>query len=276
MKRLNQILIKTKRQIFSEIVGNNPSIFEGEGFDFVELREYEYGDDVRKIDWNVTAKKQTPYIRVFREERELNIVVVALMSGSIVFGSKRLKQDLMAEIVALLGFSAVKNGDRFSFFSYTKSLKQVVASSKNINSVNSATKAVLEKNLIGSQIDQKALSKELFESIKRKSIIFVVGDFFGEFDFKLLSKKHEIIALIVRDKLEEELPLLGSVMLSDPATLKSMRFDLQQDIKDEYKKRVFDMDHQNYTQFRRDRVAFTKIYTHENPFVELRKIFLKR
>ena len=276
MSKIQKILIKTKRQIFSEIPANNPSIFEGEGFDFAELREYEYGDDVRKIDWNVTAKMQKPYIRIFREERELNIVIVALLSGSLHFGSKRFKQEELAEIIALLGFSAVKNGDKFSLFTYDESLKSIIRSTKKVTAVNRGVEQVYQENCIGKRVNAKDLAKELFKKIKRRSIIFLVGDFFEEYDLRLLSKKHEVIAIMVRDKLEEHPPLLGSINLMDPSSLGSRYLDLNRTTKKEYEKQLQKRDHKLYLELRRARVDFTKIYTDENPYIKLKKLFIKR
>jgi uncharacterized protein (DUF58 family) len=276
LSKIQKILIKTKRQIFSEVPANNPSIFEGEGFDFVELREYEYGDDVRKIDWNVTAKMQKPYIRIFREERELNIVIVALLSGSLHFGSKRFKQELLAEIVALLGFSAVKNSDRFSLFTYDKSLIPIVRPTKRITAVSRGVEQIYQIKAIGKRVDSKGLSRELLTKIKRRSIIFLVGDFFEEYDLRLLSKKHEVIAIILRDKLEEHPPLLGSINLFDPSSLSSQYLDLNSSTKKEYEKQLQKRDHTLYMELRRSRVAFTKIYTDENPYIKLKKLFIKR
>lgn len=108
MSKLQRILVRARRQVFSEMVGNNPSVFQGEGYDFIELREYMPGDDIRHIDWNITAKMRKPYIKIFREERELNVVVVSVLNGSVHFGSKKFKQDVIAEINALLGFQHLK------------------------------------------------------------------------------------------------------------------------------------------------------------------------
>ena len=94
MSKLKKILVRARRQVFSELIGNNPSIFHGEGYDFIELREYMPGDDIRHIDWNITAKKQQPYIKVFREERELNVVLVSMLNGSVHFGSKKIQARL--------------------------------------------------------------------------------------------------------------------------------------------------------------------------------------
>jgi len=94
MSKLKKILVRAKRQVFSEISGNNPSVFNGEGYDFIELKEYMPGDDIRHIDWNVTAKMQTPYVKIFKEERELNVVIATMLNGSVYFGSKAFKQDI--------------------------------------------------------------------------------------------------------------------------------------------------------------------------------------
>ncbi len=276
MSKLKKILIKTKRQIFSEISGNNPSIFEGEGFDFVELREYNYGDDVRRIDWNVTAKMQRPFIKIFKEERELNIAIVSLLGGSVHFGQKRFKQEVIAEVVALLSFSAAKNGDKFSSYIYTKEIDSVIRPTKNVHAVHKAVENVYAFDALGKTVDSKSMTKALFEQIKRRSIIFVVGDFFEEFDFKLLSKKHEVVAIMIRDRFEENPPELGSINLADPGSFTSQMMHIDKKAVKRYKEKVHQQDHEFYVHCRKNRVAFTKIYTDEDPYVKLSKLFLKR
>ena len=276
MSTLKKILIKTKRQIFSEISGNNPSIFEGEGFDFVELREYNHGDDVRRIDWNVTAKMQRPFIKIFKEERELNIAIVSLLGGSVHFGSKRFKQEVIAEVVALLSFSAAKNGDKFSSYIYTQEIEKAINPTKNVHAVHKAVEDVLIFDALGKDVDSEGLSKRLFEEIKRRSIIFVIGDFFETFDFKLLSKKHEVVAIMIRDRFEENPPELGSVNLADPSSFMSQQMHIDKRAVQKYKEKVHQKDHEFYAHCRKNRVAFTKIYTDEDPFVKLSKLFLKR
>jgi len=276
MSKLKKILIKTRRQIFSEIAGNNPSIFQGEGFDFMELREYNYGDDIRHIDWNVTAKMQKPYVKIFKEERELNIVIVSILNGSVYFGRERFKQDVIAESVALLGYSSIKNGDQFSSFIYTDKLELITPPSKSIHSVQKATKAVLEYPSLGKNVDPKALPRLLFNRIKRRSIIFVIGDFFDLYDFRLLGKKHEVIALIVRDKLEEHPKEMGVVNLYDPQTMRSALLQLDQRTVENYAHKVHLKDIEIHKKFHKDRVAFTRIYTDQEPFARLSKLFMGR
>ncbi len=276
MSQLKKILIKTRRQIFSEIAGNNPSIFEGEGFDFVELREYHYGDDVRKIDWNVTAKMRRPYIKIFKEERELNIVIVSLLGGSVHFGQKRLKQELFAEVAALLAFSAAKNGDLFSSYIFTSKIDEYTRPTKEARAVNRSVSQILTFEPIGRRIDTAALSAVLWQRIRRRSIIFVLGDFFGEYDFGLLSKKHEVIALILRDRLEESPPELGTIRLSDPETMQTALMQIDARVCERYRKRVRANDEALFRHFRKNRIDFTKIYTQEEPYVKLSKLFLRR
>ena len=276
MSKLKKILIKTRRQIFSEVAGNNPSILQGEGFDFMELREYAYGDDIRHIDWNVTARMQKPYVKIFKEERELNIVIVSVLGGSVYFGRKKFKQESMAELVALLGYSSIKNGDQFSSFIYTNKLETITPPSKNIHSVQKATKAVLEYPAFGKKVDSDTLPKLLFDRIKRRSIIFVLGDFFDIFDFRLLSKKHEVIALVVRDHLEENPMALGALNLIDPQTQKTTFLDIDEKAAKRYSQKVHKKDHQLYKNFRKNQIAFTKLYTDEEAFVKLSKLFVRR
>ncbi len=276
MSKLKKILIKTRRQIFSEIAGNNPSIFQGEGYDFMELREYHYGDDIRHIDWNVTARMQKPYVKIFREERELNIVIVSVLGGSVYFGRRRFKQETIAETVALLAYSAVKNGDQCSSFIYTDRLQSVTPPSKNIHSVRRATEAVLEYPALGKRVDTEALPKLLFDRLKRRSIIFVIGDFFETFDFRLLARKHEVIALVVRDRLEEQPEEMGLVNLYDPQTLKTALLQVDSDATARYAARVHARDIALHRDWRKNQIPFAKIYTDDEPFVRLSKLFMGR
>ncbi len=274
MSKLKKILIKTKRQVFSEIVGSNPSIFQGEGLEFVELREYQYGDDVKKIDWYVSAKMQKPYVKIYKEERELNIVIVSLLSGSVYFGQKRLKQELIAEIAAILAFSTIKNTDVFSSMIFTDEVKSFIRPTKQFFAVRKAVENILNFSPLGERIDTKKLTSYLFKSIKRRSIIFLIGDFLEFIDLRLLSKKHEVIALIVRDRFEEEPLELGFMEIVDPVLLRSGKVDFNRKSIKAYKKEIYENDHELYSHFRKNRIRFAKIYTNEEPFVKLSKLFI--
>ena len=142
-KTVKKIVLKTKKQVYGDMLGNNASLFQGEGFEFAELREYVYGDDIRKIDWKTTAKLGKPFVKVYKEERELNVVVVSLLSGSTYFGTVKQKSDIMAEVVATIGFSAVKNTDLFSHMIFADKMYTLSKPSKKLFSVHKAVEDVM-------------------------------------------------------------------------------------------------------------------------------------
>jgi len=274
-KNVKKLLIKTKKQVFSEIAGNNPSLFKGEGFDFVELREYQPGDDVKKIDWLVTAKLQKPYVKLYREERELNVIVALMLSGSTYFGTKRFKYETMAEVGALLGFSAMKNQDNFSYILYADKEYGSIRPTKNINAVTKFTESVFRFEPLGKRANFEGLIERLFK-LKRKSILFIVSDFLEVPELKVLAKKHEVVAVIVRDRFEEEPKPIGFINLLDPQTKESFVVDLEGATLKNYKKEIKALDRKLYVAFKRSGVRFTKIYTDEEPFIKLLKLFGER
>ena len=276
MSKLQKILVKAKRQVFSEMIGNNPSMFHGEGYDFIELREYMPGDDIRHIDWNITAKMQRPFVKVFREERELSVVVVSILNGSVYFGSKKFKQEMIAELNALLGFSVIKNGDLLSSYIFSDRFEGMIKPSKNIYAVHKMTQNVLEFDPLGKKVDFKLIANELYKRVRKKSLIVVIGDFFEIPDFKLLAKKHEVIALIVRDKLEENPPAMGFASLVDPETSEVLEGDFNKHTVKEYKKQVLIHDRKLYETLKKHQIRFAKIYTDMNSSVMLRRLFEAR
>jgi len=272
-KTAKKILIKTKRAVFSEIIGNNPSIFKGEGYDFLELREYEIGDDVKKIDWIISAKLQKPYVKVFHEERELNIVVVSILNGSVYFGTKRLKQELIAEISSIIGYSCVKNQDLFNQFIFADRLYSYQKPSKKLFSVKKAVDDIVNFNSIGKGVDSKNIVETLNKMLKRKSLIFVVSDFFEPIDLKILNRKHEVFGIMVRDRFEENPKEFGFLNLIDPQNGKTLEGSFSKSAIKRYKKSILERDSKVYRNFKESRIRFTKIYTDEEPFIKLTKLF---
>ena len=273
MSKLKKILVRARRQVFSEMVGNNPSIFQGEGYDFIELREYMAGDDIRRIDWNITAKMQKPYIKIFREERELNVVIASVLNGSVHFGSKRFKQDVIAEVVAQLSYSTLKNGDLLTSYIFTDRMVSHNKPSKKIHQVQKSVQDILEFNALNQQCDLKVLANTLFKRLKRKSLIIIVGDFFEIPDFKLLAKKHEVVAVVVRDHLEEKPPKMGFASLVDPESAATLEGDFNASSVEAYTKRVQKHDRELYETFRKHQIRFTKVYTDSGVGVALRRLF---
>jgi uncharacterized protein (DUF58 family) len=203
-KKAKKIILKTKKQVYGDMLGNNASMFQGEGFEFAELREYVYGDDIRKIDWKTTAKLGKPFVKVYKEERELNVVVVSMIAGSMYFGTVKQKSDLLAEVVSTLGFSAVKNSDLFSHMLFADKLYDLSKPSKKLFSVHKAVEEIVEFDPLGKEGNFKALVETLNNRLKKKALLFIISDFVGDIDLKLLSKKHDVFAVMVRDRFEED------------------------------------------------------------------------
>lgn len=269
-KAVKKIILKTKKQVYGDMLGNNASLFQGEGFEFAELREYVYGDDVRKIDWKTTAKLSKPFVKIYKEERELNVVVVSMLSGSTYFGTVKQKSDIIAEVAATLGFSAIKNADLFSHMIFADSMYSFSKPSKKL-SVHKAVEDIVDFDPIGKEADYSVLVETLVNRLKKKALLFIVSDFVGEIDLKLLAKKHDVFAVIVRDKFEEDPSELGYLRLIDMETRQSYEGDVDSSTLKNYKKALHANDEKLYKQFRKQGVRFTKVYTHEEPTLKLMK-----
>ena len=270
-KAVKKIILKTKKQVYGDMLGNNASLFQGEGFEFAELREYVYGDDIRKIDWKTTAKLGKPFVKVYKEERELNVVVVSLLSGSTYFGTVKQKSDIIAEVAATLGFSAIKNSDLFSHMIFADKMYDLSKPSKKLFAVHKAVEDIVAFESLGKEADYKALVETLITRLKKKALLFIVSDFVGDIDLKLLAKKHDVFAVIVRDKFEENPTELGYLRLIDMETKQSFEGDVDSGTVKGYKKALHDNDEKLYKQFKKQGVRFTKIYTDEEPTLKLMK-----
>jgi len=270
-KQVKKIILKTKKQVYGDMLGNNASLFQGEGFEFAELREYIYGDDVRKIDWKTTAKLGKPFIKVYKEERELNVVVVSLLGGSTYFGTVRQKSEVIAEIVATLGFSAIKNSDIFSHMIFSDKMYSFSKSSKKLFAVHKATEDVMEFDPLGKEANYTALVQTLVNRLKKKALLFIVSDFIGDIDLKLLSKKHDIFAVIVRDKFEENPSSLGYIRLLDMETDNSFEGEVGGGMLRSYKRALHENDEKLYKQFKKQGIRFAKVYTDEDSSLKLMK-----
>lgn len=270
-KAVKKIILKTKKQVYGDMLGNNASLFQGEGFEFSELREYVYGDDVRKIDWKTTAKLGKPFVKIYKEERELNVVVVSLLSGSTYFGTVKQKSEVISEIVATLGFSAVKNSDIFSHMIYADKMYSYSKPSKKIFSIHKAVEDVVAFDPLGKEANYETLVETLINRLKKKALLFIISDFVGDIDLRLLAKKHDIFAVIVRDKFEENPSELGYLRLIDMETKQSFEGDIDSGTLKNYTKALHENDEKLYKQFKKQGVRFTKIYTDEEATLKLMK-----
>jgi uncharacterized protein (DUF58 family) len=276
--RLNKILIKTKKQVFSDISGDNISPLKGDGYDFAELREYEVGDDVKNIDWAISAKMHKPYIKVFHAQRKLNIAVASLLGGSTYFGSNDVfKNELIANIVAILGYSTLKQNDNFFSLIASDATRIINQKFNTKNSIQKAVEAIYEFNPIGQSINYDAMFRDMTKLLKKRTILFLVGDFVDVQNhyksLRLLSKKYELIAIIVRDKFEEEPKSLGSISLNDPTTHQRFEGNIDDKSLENYAKNLKIKDKALYKEFHKNQIRYTKIYTDEDPFIKLMKLF---
>jgi len=272
---LKKLLIRTKKAVFSQQLGNNTSKIKGEGYDFIELREYEDGEDIRKIDWVISAKMQKPYVKVFNTQRELDINIIPILTGSTFFGTHILKKDVITEICATLGYIASAQGDSYTSFIAnetatlnTQKTKKLIAVQKMIEKIDNYDPLYKKANYVN-------IVKNLHQQIPKKSLLFLIGDFFNcrDLNFKLLSKKHELIVIIVRDKFEESPEALGNINLTDPSTSQYFEGNVNKSLIKNYTKKIKENDHQLYEQLKQSGVEFIKIYTDDNLTKKLAKLF---
>jgi len=269
--KAKQITLKTKKQVFGALSGNNLSSFHGEGFEFAELREYSYGDDVRKIDWKATAKLRRPFVKVYNEERELNVVISTLLSGSTYFGTTVPKYEYMIELMAILGFSAVRNRDLFSHILYADKLYRLSKPSKKIHAVEKEVEEAFNFEPLGKAANINGWISDLSKKVRKKSLLILIGDFVGDYNLSLLAKKHDLIVIIVRDYFIEHPKPMGEIRLIDPGYLDSFRGNVDSDTISVYKKELIKNDKKILNHLKDIGVKFMKIYTHQNPYLELSK-----
>jgi len=274
-KKLKKLLIRTKKAIYSQKIGNNTSKFKGEGYDFSELREYEDGEDVRKIDWVISAKVGKPYVKVFHAQRELDINIVALMGGSVHFGTSQLKQEVICEIASLLGFSAIAQGDTLGSFITNETTSLVTKKTKNIFAVENMVKTFYNYKAVGKEVNYLEFPNDLYKKIRKKSIIFLVGDFLNadSLNLNILAKKHEVIAIVLRDRFEENPAVLGNVNLVDPSNYDKFEGTIDKGMVKKYQQIIKESDEQLFSNFKKWGVEYLKLYTEDNITVKLMKLF---
>lgn len=273
MRHAKEILIRARRQIVGDRIGNNPSMFKGEGYDFIELREYVSGDDIRHIDWNVTAKLQRPYVKVFKEERELSVVTVAMVGGAMHFGTDTFKIEKAAEAVALVGYSAVGNGDLFTHYTFQETMLHEIRGTKKHFAVTMSVEEMMKTPLIGHRADYSVMARTLSQRLRRKSLIVLIGDFFEIPPLKLLAKQHEVVAIIVRDSFEEKPKPLGFGTLQDPQTGQTLEGDFNAKRMEHYAQKIHEHDTALFAHLRSCGIRFVKLYTNANTSVTLRRLF---
>tara|TARA_R110002012_G_scaffold6531_1_gene30530 strand:+ start:22208 stop:23074 length:867 start_codon:yes stop_codon:yes gene_type:complete len=222
LKKVRKIEIKTRRLSDHIFGGEYHSTFKGRGMTFSEVRQYQFGDDVRNIDWNVTARYSEPYIKVFEEERELTMMLVADVSGSEFFGTdKQFKSEIVTEIAATLAFSAMQNNDKIGLILFTDEIELFIPPKKGKSHVLRIIRELLEFKPKSKKTDLSQAIKYLSNVMKKKAIVFVLSDFITdgyEQTMKIAANKHDITGIRIYDQREESIPSLGIVQMEDEET----------------------------------------------------------
>jgi len=280
-RNIRRIEIRTRRIVNSLFSGEYHSVFKGQGMEFDEVRAYQYGDDVRLIDWNVTARTGTPHIKKFCEERELTVMLVVDASSSGNFGTvEQMKGEIAVELCALLAFSAIKNNDRVGLIIFTDRVEKYVPPKKGRTHVLRVIRELLYFEPEGKGTDIAGALEYLNRLCRRKSVVFVISDFFAEGwerPLQVANKKHDMVAIALSDPREYDLPDVGFIELEDAETGEVLLLDTSNPIL----RREFARESRKATRLRekafklRD-VDFVEIGTGESYVDPLVRFFRKR
>ncbi len=229
LRQVKLIELRTRGLVNSLFTGEYRSVFKGQGMEFSEVREYEPGDDVRSIDWNVTARMRRPFVKRYIEERELTVMLAVDLSGSERFGTiRRFKSELATELAAVLAMTAVRNNDRVGLVLFTDRIEYVLPPRKGRRHVLRMIRDLLTFEPDGTGTDLAGTLDYLSKSMKQKSIVFLVSDFIAEgveHPLKLLAQRHDVVAITVEDPSEIDLPDIGIARLTDPESGETVYVD---------------------------------------------------
>ena len=223
LKKVRQIEIKTRGLSRNIFAGQYHSAFKGRGMAFSEVREYQYGDDIRDIDWNVTARYVRPYVKVFEEERELTVMLLVDVSGSREFGSVNVrKKEVMTEIAATLAFSAIQNNDKIGVIFFSDRIEKFIPPQKGKKHILYIIRELIDFKPEAKRTDIGQVLKYLTNAIKKRCTAFLISDFIDKGGFKdaltVANRKHDMVAIQVYDQRETELPAVGLMKIKDAET----------------------------------------------------------
>ena len=230
LKKVRKIEIKTRGLSQNIFAGQYHSAFKGRGMAFAEVREYQYGDDVRDIDWNVTARFQRPYVKVFEEERELTVMLLIDVSGSLDFGtSRQTKADMVTEIAATLAFSAIQNNDTLGVIFFSDRIEKYIPPQKGRKHIPYTIREMLDFHPQSLKTDVGEAMEYLTRVMKRRCTAFVLSDFYSNSSFlnalQIANRKHDVVAIQVYDKRAKELPDVGLMRVKDAESGQEMYID---------------------------------------------------
>lgn len=282
LKRVRTIEIKTRGLSKNIFAGEYHSAFKGRGMTFSEVREYQYGDDIRNIDWNVTARHNKPYIKVFEEERELTVMLMIDVSGSRNFGTvHKLKKNQITEIAAVIAFSAIQNNDKIGVIFFSNKIEKFIPPKKGRTHILHIIRELIDFYPEDKQTDIEQALQYMTNSIKKRCTCFLLSDFMDEHDFShalaIANRKHDVVALRVYDPRENILPPVGMMFLTDAETGEQMWVDTSDKrVRDGYVKYMADWEKKLDGTFKRAGVDIANIRTDEDYVRALMTLFKKR
>lgn len=282
LKKVRRIEIKTRGLSRNIFAGQYHSAFKGRGMAFSEVREYQFGDDIRDIDWNVTARHNRPYVKVFEEERELTVMLLVDMSASRNFGAVgELKKETMAEIAATLAFSAIQNNDKIGVIFYTDKIEKFIPPQKGRKHILYIIRELLEFHPEDKGTDTSMMLRYMTNAIKKRCTAFLISDFIDKDNFKdalsIANKKHDIAAIQVYDKRETDLPDVGLIKMRDAETGKETWVNSSSaKVRKAYRNWWLENQAKVHDAFAKSRVDAVTVTTDEDYVVSLMNLFKKR
>ena len=282
LKRVRKIELKTRGLSKNIFAGEYHSAFKGRGMTFSEVREYQYGDDIRNIDWNVTARHNRPYVKIFEEERELTVMLMIDVSASRNFGTiSKLKKNQITEIAAVLAFSAIQNNDKIGVIFFSDKIEKFIPPKKGRTHILHIIRELIDFYPEDKQTDIEQALEYMTNSIKKRCTCFVISDFIDEHDFAhalaIANRKHDVVALRVYDPRENQLPPVGMMYLRDAETGEQMWVDTSdKKLREAYEKYAFVREKELDAIFKRSGVDVANIRSDEDYVRALITLFKKR
>ncbi|MCB4748794.1 MAG: DUF58 domain-containing protein [Sulfurovum sp.] len=267
------LLLKSRQNVYTLLSGHSLSKLRGEGHDFVELREYQVGDDIRKINWIITAKLGKPYIKELYTNKELSVVVATLMDGGVYCNKDNAKQEIMTEVVATLGYAVQHNNDLFTGIGYTPKKIFSTPPTKQLFDIEHFSQQLNEAMLMDASLDICSCTDDLFKRIEKPSLLFILYDFLEPIDLSLLAQRHEVIAIIIRHQDEEFPQHKGEVILHHPKTGRKKHTYISKHSTVHYLTQRKMHDEAIIKTFSRHNIRYVKILTEEEPIEKLLTLF---
>ena len=282
LKKVRKIEIKAKGLSQNIFAGEYHSAFKGRGMEFAEVREYQFGDDVRDIDWNVTARLHRPYVKVFEEERELTVMLLVDVSGSLDFGTaSQTKRDMATEIAATLAFSAIQNNDKIGVIFFSDRIEKYIPPKKGRKHILYIIREMLDFHPVSHKTDIAAATAYLTRVMKRRCTSFIISDFYDDKDFEkemeIANRKHDMVAIQVYDQRAKTLPDIGLLKVRDAETGHEMYIDTSsKKLRRAHTAYWLKREEQLKTTFAKSKVDWVSVATNEDFAKSLILLFKKR